>query len=425
MNLSRYQAYTNPAYIGQFALGFSSGLPYLLVFSTLTFWLKDNDLNKATIGLFSLVKLPYLFKIFWAPLLNSGRLPWLAVKLGQRRSMALALQVCLMLSIVALAFSNPAVDVTTTALLALTVAFFSASQDIVLDGYRAERFSATEQGMATAFFVTGYRIALLLAGAGALYLAAVMAWRDVYLIMALVQGVGVLAILCSREQVRADVQTSGSTSWWQWVVQNVWAPFYEFTTRPAWGWLLALVLLYKFGYAYQSVMVNVFYDEAGFTKPQIAEITKIYGFFATIIGTFVGGSLVARVGIYKSLLAGAWLQVFSLLLFTWLATQGASTTALAMAVTLENFCDGIGSTAYLTLFAVLCRKEYSVTQFAALTSLMALSRDVLAASSGYVAEGMDWVTFFLVCTALALPALLLLYILKSTIIAYQHKEPAS
>lgn len=421
-------AYFSPPMLGMLAMGFSSGLPLLLVFSTLTFWLLDSGIDKAAIGLFALVKTPYTFKFLLAPVLDGVRPGALSRRLGHRRGWALLAQAGLVGALVLLSFSSPAQAPLFTAAMAVLVALFSATQDVALDAYRVERFpDPARQGMATAVFVTGYRLAMLVAGAGALWLASHAAWPLVYLVMATLQGVGVLAVLFSREGsaghtllTNRDVNLEGCAksekSMTGWLRRSVLAPIRDFMRRPGWVWFVGIALTYKLGDAFLGVMSNPFYVETGFTKIEIAEITKLYGFIATLAGAFFGGWLVARWGMYKTLLWGGVLQLGSNLTFLWLAAAGHSVPVLAVVVTLENLSGGIGTTAYLTFFAALCHRSYTATQFALLTSLMALARDLLAAQSGFVAEAVNWPMFFLVSSALALPGILLVFFLRSTLV---------
>jgi PAT family beta-lactamase induction signal transducer AmpG len=420
--------YATPAMAGMLALGFSSGLPLLLVFSTLTFWLVDSGIDKATIGLFALVKTPYTFKFLLAPLMDHLRLPGLAARLGHRRSWTLLAQVGLIAALLLLALTKPAETVLLTAALAIVVAAFSAMQDVALDAWRVERFpEAAQQALATSAFVTGYRLAMLVAGAGALWLAAHTPWQTVYAVMAGLQGIGIAATLLYRQASENTESSIGSSCdrtppapGWQRVTGSIRTPLAAFATRHGWQGFVLIALTYKLGDAFLGVMVNPFYVENGFTKIEIAEITKLYGFIATIIGAFCGGWLVARLGLYRALLGGAALQLLSNLSFLWLAQAGHAVPVLAAVVTLENLSGGIGTTAYLTFFAALCDKRYTATQFALLTSLMALARDLLSAQSGFVAETVGWPMFFWLSAALALPGVLLLLLLRSRIILLGH-----
>ncbi len=431
--------YATPAMAGMLALGFSSGLPLLLVFSTLTFWLVDSGIDKATIGLFALVKTPYTFKFLLAPLMDHVRLPGLAARLGHRRSWALSAQVGLIAALCLLALTRPADTVLITAAMAIVVALFSAMQDVALDAWRVEHFpEPVQQALATSTFVTGYRLAMLVAGAGALWLATHHTWQTVYGVMAALQGIGIAATLLTRDPIDKYAGSSTGSTFghtplsprWQrllgWGQQSILAPLRDFVARPGWQGFVLIALTYKLGDAFLGVMVNPFYVENSFTKIEIAEITKLYGFIATIAGAFCGGWLVARMGLYRTLIWGAILQLGSNLSFLWLAHAGHNVPVLAAVITLENLSGGIGTTAYLTFFAALCNKRYTATQFALLTSLMALARDLLSAQSGFVAEAVSWPVFFWLSGAMALPGVILLFCLRSRLqtLVTPHDHPS-
>jgi PAT family beta-lactamase induction signal transducer AmpG len=412
----------------QLLLGFSSGLPYLLVFSTLSFRLLDAGITKAAIGAFALVKLPYTFKILWAPLLDRYSVPWLAAKLGKRQAWAVLTQALLMLFLLGMAYTNPAHSTLLVAVIAIVISFVSASQDIILDGLRTDAFPAETQAAATAMFVAGYRVALLTAGAGALWLAASLPWEIVYCVMAALQGLGILAILFMRApdmSVGITTPNAQKTSFFVWGNRTLIEPFRAFMSHERWAWLIVLVLTYKLGDACLRVMINPFYVEMGYTKMEIAEITKVFGFAATLLGAFMGGALVARWGLYRSLVFGAWGQMLSNLAFVWLAGRGHDIYALAGVVMTENVLDGISSTVFLAFFARLCKKEYTITHFAMLTSLMAFTRDVIASSSGVVAEQMSWAGFFIATALLVIPALIVLSMLRLSIQKLRNPAPQS
>jgi MFS transporter, PAT family, beta-lactamase induction signal transducer AmpG len=419
--------YTAPPLLAALVLGFSSGLPLVLVFSTLTFWLVDAGIDKSTIGLFALVKTPYTFKFLFAPLMDALRLPGLARWLGHRRSWAFVAQLGLIAALLALSLTRPAEVALWTAALAVAVACGSAIQDVALDAWRVERFpDPAQQARATSVFVTGYRIAMLVAGAGALWLATHVSWPTVYVVMAVLQGIGVAAVLLASEAPQKHTGTTGATCvlpeispktgrFVTWTQAILVAPLRTFMQHTGWQAILLVALTYKLGDAFLGVMINPFYVETGFSKLEIAEITKLYGFIATIAGAFIGGWLVTRLGLFRALVWGALLQLLSNLSFLWLSHAGHSVPVLAAVVTLENLSGGIGTTAYLSLFAVACDRRYTATQFALLTSLMALARDLLAAQSGFVADAVSWSLFFCISALLAVPGLVLLLSLRSTL----------
>ena len=387
-------------------LGFSSGLPFLLTASTLAIWLRLEDVSLAAIGLFSLVRTPYTFKFLWAPLIDHLPLPVLTGWLGRRRSWALFSQVLLMAAIVALGGSSPGEAPILTAILACAVAFCSASQDIVIDAYRIESLAADEQGLGNAAIVLGYRVGLLTAGAGALWLAAVLTWPQVYGVMAALVAVGMVTILLAGEPEpqASEADSAGRT----WIETAVYAPFADFTRRPDWQVILLFIVLYKMGDAYLGVMANPFYIEIGFSTVEIANVSKVFGLGATLVGALIGGILVKTRGIVPSLLLCGVLQMLSNLVFAAQAAIGHNVAFLIVTIAVENVTGGMATTAFVAYLSALCSPAYTATQYALLSSLMAFARDMLAASSGWAAEALGWVGFFIFSTVLALPGLVLL-----------------
>jgi PAT family beta-lactamase induction signal transducer AmpG len=407
-------------------LGFSSGLPLLLVFSTLSIWLKIEGVSLTTIGLFSLVRTPYTFKFLWAPVIDRLALPVITGWLGRRRSWALVTQGVLMASIFALGSTNPAENPGLTALFALLVAFSSASQDIVIDAYRVEVLADDEQGAGAGAIVLGYRMGMLCAGAGALWLAAAFPWSQVYAIMGGLVMVGMVTILLAREpETGASVQIAkaeearlahhleaGMAPWLArllaWLSSGVIAPFQDFMARSGWAAALAFIALYKLGESYLGVMAGPFYVALGFTTVEIANVTKVFGLAAIITGGLIGGVLVNRIGILRSLMICGVLQIAGTLMFVVQAKVGHNVPMLMVTITAENVTSGMATTAFVAYLSSLCHQAYTATQYALLSSLTAFSRDVLSASAGWAAERVDWAGFFLISAAAAVPGLLLL-----------------
>jgi MFS transporter, PAT family, beta-lactamase induction signal transducer AmpG len=391
-------------------LGFSSGLPLLLTLSTLSIWLAESGVTKTAIGLFGLVGLPYTLKFLWAPVIDRARLPWLTARLGRRRGWMLAIQVALALAILALAATDPAVNPYATALVVLLVAFASASQDIVIDAYRIEVLDLPMQGAGAAATQFGYRIGLLASGAGALYIASYSGWTLAFASMAALVGVGAATTLASREPPAGAKETPAQTgdALADWIRRAVVDPFAEFLTRPGWLAILIFVLLYKFGDAFAGVMANPFYLEMGFTKIEIANVSKLFGPAATLAGVFLGGVVVARLGIVRALLICGVLQMLSNLMFAIQAVVGHSVPVLFLTIGIENLSGGMGSAAFVAYLSALCNLAYTATQYALLSSLTAFGRTVLSSGSGWLADHVDWVSFFLVSTVLAGPGLLVL-----------------
>jgi len=395
-------------------LGFASGLPLLLTLSTLSVWLKESGVTKTTIGLFALVGTPYAFKFLWAPLVDRLRLPLFTALLGRRRGWMVATQLALMAALVALGASDPLVDPWTTALAALVVAFCSASQDIVIDAYRVEVLDERQYGAGAAMIVFGYRIGLLVAGAGALYLASYLEWFAVYLIMAALVLVGTGAILFGPEPEAAPGSAGDGAArvGWAaivaWIRQAVIAPFADFMTRGGWAAILVFVILYKLGDSLAGIMANPFYLELGFTKIEIANVSKLFGLAATLLGGFVGGVLVGRRGIMTSLMICGVLQMLSNLMFAVQALVGQDIAMLTLTIGVENLTGGMGTAAFVAYLSRLCSLSFTATQYALLSALTAVPRTMISSSGGWLADNLDWVSFFLLTTAAAVPGLLLL-----------------
>ena len=405
-------------------LGFSSGLPLALVGATMTARLHDAGLDKTGIGLFLLASVPYTLKFLWAPLVDRFRLPVLTRRFGRRRGWALLCQAALLLALLGLAGADPAVAPWTTGLMALLVAVCSASQDIVVDAYRVESLDRPQFGAGAATYVLGYRVGMLASGAGGLYLAAILPWSEVYGVMAGLVLVGVATVLAAPEpdgaaalardaaDAAALVARSGLAGrrarLAAWLYGAVVAPFRDFMGRPAWQGVLLFILLFKLGEVFAGVMAIPFYLELGFTKVEIASVTKVFGLVATIVGGLIGGVLVGRLGIVRGLLATGVLQMVSNLSFTALAVLGHHTGALMVTVAVENVCGGMATAAFVAYLSSLCSVAYTATQYALLTSLAAFGRDVLAASSGWCADRMGWFAYYLFSTGLCLPGLALL-----------------
>ena len=396
------------------ALGFSSGFPYLLVFGTLNLWLKDAGVSLAAIGLFSLAKTPYSLKWLWSPIVDRIRLP-LFCRLGRRRGWALFSQIFLILAIWAMSLTDPSLSPLTLAAFAFILTIASATQDIVLDAYRIESFSSREQGAGIAVFVLGYRLGTIFSGAGALFLAAIISWEDVYKIMALGAFIGMLAILFSEEPIKAQNyhETNSAKNFSERVLncikKAVINPFSDFMKRPQWILILLFIFLYRMSDSYMAPMAYPFYDDLGFSKIEIASISKIYGTLATIAGTLVGGIIVSRFGIIRSLIFCGIFQGVSNLAFVALAHVGHSPSMLMLTISIDNIAGGMGTAAFVAYLSSLCNIAYTATQYALLSSFMSLARDIFAATSGFMAAAVSWQTFFIITVLMAIPGLVLLF----------------
>jgi PAT family beta-lactamase induction signal transducer AmpG len=395
-------------------MGFASGLPLLLGFSTLSYWLSQARVSLTEIGGLLAVSTPYAVKFLWAPLLDQLPPPGPLRRLGRRRGWLLGIQLLLMAAIVALGFGDPTRNLAYMAAMALAVAFLSASQDIVIDAYRIEILTEAEQGAGAAMTQTGYRFGLLAAGAGALALSDFVPWRSVYALMAALLLIGVVATLIAREPIPPARAASGPAEIGaarralRWLRHAAVEPLREFLARPGAPWVLLFVLLYKYGDAVAGAMANPFYQQMGFSGVEIAEVTKLLGVVATLGGVFAGGALVARFGMVPTLILGGLLQAATNLMFAWLATAGHDIGLLAAAVGADSFTGGLGSAAFVAYLSALCNVAFTGTQYALLTSLMAFGRTLLAASAGWLAQEVGWAGFFVATTGLAVPGLLLI-----------------
>lgn len=425
--LAAFAVYRDRRVLAIAVLGFASGLPLALTGQTLQAWLTESGASLKDIGLFALVGVPYTLKFIWAPLVDRLPLPLLTRWLGRRRSWLVFAQALLMLAIAALAFSNPGQALAFTALCAVAVAFASATQDIVIDAWRVEILEERQLAAGAAAIVFGYRIGMLVSSAGALYLATVFAWPLVYLAMAAILVIGAITVLLVGEPVakpRGDAERrfAEAESWLSarphlsgaaaalaaWLYASVAGPFLQFMSRKGWIGILLFVMLFKLGDSLAGVLATSFYLNLGFTKAEIAEVSKLYGFAATMLGLFLGGWLMQAVGLYRALWVCGILQMGSNLLFAVLAVRGHDLWFLALTVGFENLASGMGTAALVAYLSALCDIAYTATQYALLSSLTAVARTVLSSYAGFMAESLGWPVFFLTTTLAALPGLILL-----------------
>lgn len=425
--LRTFSVYAEARVISILFLGFSSGLPLALTFGTLSLWLAEEGISKTSIGLFALAGTPYTFKFLWSPLIDQMPIPRLTPWLGRRRSWILLTQVALIISIFLLGLSHPREEPFTTAILAFCTAFWSASQDIVIDAYRVEILEERQYGAGAAMVVLGYRLGMLVSGAMALYLATFFGWFITYTVMAAFMGVGIITVFLNPEPKEKtdpkpliqkgkvhDLLKKGSLlhgrsrQTMAWIETAVIAPFADFMQRDGWGVTLLFILFYKFGDALAGVMSNPFYLELAFSKIEIANISKAFGLGSTIIGSIIGGVMVSRMGIMKPLLYCGVLQMLSNLMFVVLAQTGHSPGMLILTIAVENLSGGMGTTAFVAYLSSLCNVAYTATQYALLSSFMAFGRTLLSSFGGAIADKMDWTSFFLITTLAALPGLALL-----------------
>jgi len=424
--------YAQPRVASMLFLGFSAGLPFLLVFSTLSAWLTQAGIQRATIGMLSWVGITYSIKFFWAPVVDRLPLPLLTRWLGRRRSWMLLAQIGLACGLAGLALHDPATQLRTMVLCALLVAFSSATQDIAIDAWRIESAETSMQGAMSAAYQLGYRIALITAGAGALFLAADQGWRFAYLAMAALVGIGLLTTLLvaepSRQVPRATVEQEArvlrfieARSHWPdglrraggWFVGAVVCPFLDFFQRNGLklgALILCFVGLYRLTDITMGVMANPFYLSLGYTLSQIAAIAKGYGVIMSILGAFLGGLAVARWGASRTLVSGGVLVILTNLGFALLAWfDQPSLIGLSLVISADNLSAGVAGTAFIAYLSGLTNTAYTATQYALFSSLFTLPGKLMGGASGYVVDSVGFMWFFIYTSALGLPALWLIW----------------
>lgn len=414
------------------ALGFASGLPAPLVFNNLSIWLRDEGVSRTDIGLFALVATPYAINFLWAPLVDRLRLPLFTDRLGQRRGWALFTQILLMGAILVMASTDPGADLMRVAAAALFVTFLSATQDIVIDAYRIEVLEPERYGAGSAVAIWGWHLGgTLVGGAGGLYLAQAFGWNTAYLVLAFAVGIGMMAVLLSPEPVRRpppdtltreratevaiEARLGGASGraaarFYGAVI----APFAEFMRRDGWLLVLVFIFVFKLGDALLGRMSGVFYRELGFSLTEIADVAKVYGLAANVLGVLAGGVLVHRLGIFRGLLVAGLLAAATNLTYSWLAISGMDMTVFVVAVVTDNFTSGLATVAFVAYLSSLCNVAYTATQYALLASIGNLARIWFSAASGWMVDGLggDWALFFAITAVVALAGLpLLLFIM--------------
>jgi len=415
--------YLSPASLRMLTLGFAAGLPLLLVLGTLSFRLREAGIDRATIGFLSWVGLAYGFKWAWAPLVDRLPLPLLTAWLGRRRSWLLVAQGCVIAGLLGMAMSNPQQSLTPLVGFALLTAFGSATQDIALDAFRIESAQARLQAVLAASYQTGYRLAMIWAGAGVFWIAAKaetsglpagtyqdQAWAVAYVAMALSMAVGMVTVLFSKEP--APVALPPAHNLREWLQVAVVEPFAEFIRRYRWHavLLLALIGTYRISDIVMGIMANPFYVDMGYTKEEVAMVTKLYGVVMTLVGAFIGGSMVLRWGVMRVLMLGAVLSAATNLLFAWLALHGHDVYMLIAVVSADNLGSGIASAAFIAYLSSLTNVQYSATQYALFSSLMLLAPKLLAGFSGLAVDAAGYAWFFTGTALLGVPVLGLVWL---------------
>ena len=401
-------------------LGFSAGLPLLLILGTLSFWLREAGIDRSTIGYLTWVGLIYAFKWVWAPLVDRLAIPLLTKLFGRRRSWLLFAQLLIILGLVGMASIDPKVQLTPIVWCALLVAFGSATQDIALDAFRIESADSDHQAALAATYQTGYRLALIWSGAGVLWLAAraesgvagydPAAWQFAYLCMALSISVGVLTTLFSKEPARIELAKARNAK--AWLHQTLIEPFSDFIQRYGWHaiLILSLIAIYRISDVVMGIMANPFYVDMGYTKDEVAAVSKVFGVVMTLVGAFVGGVLTLRFGVMRILFLGAILSALSNLLFAWLATQGHDLNGLIWVISADNLSSGIATAAFIAFLSALTNIQYSATQYALFSSMMLLLPKWLAGFSGVFVNTFGYSSFFISTAIIGAPVLILIWL---------------
>ena len=428
------KVYLEPPTLRMLLLGFAAGLPLLLVLGTLSFRLREAGIDRTTIGFLSWVGLAYGFKWMWSPLVDRMPLPLLTPWLGRRRSWLLLSQIVIIAGLVGMALTNPQNDLQSMVWFAVAVAFGSATQDIALDAYRIEMADVDRQAALASAYMTGYRIAMIWAGAGVFWVAAFAeiapaapiagavateaakavyqhsAWQTAYLVMAASMLLGVMTVFWSPKPVeRAFIPAKNAADWLKGALIE---PFADFIRRYKWqaALILALIATYRISDVVMGIMANPFYVDMGYTKDEVAAVTKIYGVVMTLVGAFVGGVLAMRFGVMKVLMLGAALSAASNLLFAWLGTRGHDVLALTFVISADNLSSGIASAAFIAYLSSLTNINYSATQYALFSSMMLLLPKFLAGYSGKYVDTFGYSHFFTATALLGLPVLVLVWL---------------
>jgi PAT family beta-lactamase induction signal transducer AmpG len=412
-------------------LGFSSGLPFLLVFSTLTAWLREAEVSRTTIGFFAWVGITYSIKVFWAPVVDRLQLPGLS-RLGRRRSWILLGQLGIALGLIGMSFTG-ADNLMVLSVCAVLVAFSSSTQDVAIDAYRIEALDERYQGAMSASYIFGYRVALLVAGAGAFYLAEYLGWVKAYQVMAAMMGVGIITVFVISEPVAlmaAAVRDADDEvvrkilakhshlpprlqKTLTWFVAAIVFPFVDFFKRNGrFGLVLLLFIsVFRLSDIAMGIMANPFYLDMGYSKTDIASVAKVFGFFMTIAGSMICGILVVKWGILKPLLVGAIAVASTNLLFALLSTLEPELAWLAIVISADNISGGFAATAFIAYLSSLTNRSYTATQYALFSSIMTLPGKFISGFSGVIVDGWGYLPFFVFASAIGIPAVLLVVVL--------------
>ena len=403
--------YTNPRVIAMTFLGFSGGLPFLLVFSTLTAWLTEGNVSRSTIGFFAWIGITYSTKVLWAPVVDSIRVPFLTKILGQRRSWMLIGQIGIASGLVLMSLTGPS-DLLTLSFCAFLVAFSSATQDVAIDAFRIESAEPEHQGAMSAAYVFGYRLALLVAGAGALYLAEYFSWTITYLVMASLMLVGVVTVVLVAEPDRQadlfplELSAIGLRRWFTGAVVGPFVDFFSRNGKVAFI-ILLFISVFRLSDIAMGIMANPFYLDMGYSKTEIANVAKVFGFFMSIAGSLICGVLVVKWGLMRPLLIGAVAVALTNLLFASLSVLEPKVSYLAIVISADNISGGFAATAFIAYLSSLTNRAYTATQYALFSSLMTLPGKFISGFSGLVVDNFGYFEFFVVAAILGIPAILL------------------
>lgn len=409
------QLYTRPHLLCLLLLGIASGIPFILVSSTLTVWLVQVGYSNTAIGWMFLSTLPYGLKFLWAPLIDHYSIPFFCTKLGQRRGWALFSQVFLILAIFGLSFTNPQNNLYTTAIFAFLLSVCSSTQDIVLDAYRIEKVNSHELATGTALSGIGFRIGMLISGAGTLWLSSRYSWSTVYGLMGIISFIGPFAVFLAKEPSHTtSIQKQTTFPSFHTHLQYVKNSFFAFVQRPQWLLLLSFIVFYKITDAIPNAMNGPLLLDLDFTTDEIAYISRTFGIFMMIIGGFVGGILMTQWGPVRGIVVCGTAQLLSPLAFILLSTTEHNYTILTFTIAIQQLCCGMGHTAFITYLSSLCTKTLTATQFAILHSISSFARILLSTCGGWASDHLEWGAFFLWVTLSGIPFLYILARLQET-----------
>ena len=398
----------NPRVVLMLAFGFSAGLPFLLIFGTLSVWLRESGVPVTTIGLFSWLALAYTLKFLWAPVVDAFDVPLLAHRVGRRRAWMMVCQALIAMALVGVGFTGPGTSLALTAAFTFLLAFGSATQDVVVDGWRIDAAPLSQQGLMAAAYQLGYRFGLMSAGAGALYIAEFASWRTAYASMAALMGIGLVAAMLAPVVDRPPSQEAATRKRFT-LDQAFVVPLADLYRREGRLLLpiLVLIALYRLPDFVGGVMATPLYVDLGFSKTQIANVSKLYGVWVGIVGAFAGGLLLPKLGLRNTLLIGAVIGAASNLMFTWLAAAGHDLGLLVLAISIDNFSGSFAGTALIAYMSGLTAPGFAATQYALLSSLYALPGKLVGGISGFIVAAYGYATFFALTAAVGIPVVML------------------